>query len=165
MARKYLDELFISQTSRCFIPSTDDNSTKDSLVEQYMEEREEIGFDSRETWQMHFTFACWLYEHLRAFQDFARDSGSLKYRKFNVPIVLELPDEGPLKNGGPYTKTVIETLSQEECIVVILSYLKDYIQKDHEDISGSWLRYDAIIHEKLQCAAKIWAIILPYMWW
>lgn len=63
MKRKYLDEIgFVER------PDMWDADNKERNV-GWQKEREEYGFDSRETWSIDITFVCWLYERLRMFID------------------------------------------------------------------------------------------------
>lgn len=102
---------------------------------QWAQERKEFGFDSRETWALELSFYCWLYERLKMFLDV--NCIDLTFHKFEY--------EG-------------EELTQQECIDRMLEGLKialfkeDYHQTDEE-------------RKKVSDIAKIWAIVLPAMWW
>ena len=37
--------------------------------QKWEKEREQYGFDERETWNLDFTFFCWLYERLRKYKE------------------------------------------------------------------------------------------------
>ena len=37
--------------------------------QKWKKEREQYGFDERETWNLDFTFFCWLYERLRKYKE------------------------------------------------------------------------------------------------
>lgn len=109
---------------------------EDKRQEKWTEERNTYGFDERETWALDFTFYCWLYERLKMYLDV--NIIDLTFHKF------EYEDE---------------TLTQEECINRMIKGCEVYFEED-----GRWP-----ISEENQKAmddvAKIWAIVLPAMWW
>ena len=37
--------------------------------QKWESERQEFGFDERETWNLDFTFFCWLYERLKKYKE------------------------------------------------------------------------------------------------
>ena len=49
---------------------------------QWKEEREIYGFDERETWDMGYSFFCWLYERLMMFKEI--EFIDLNFHKFNI---------------------------------------------------------------------------------
>ena len=71
---------------------------------KWKEQREIYGFDERETWDMSYSFFCWLYERLMMFKDI--DFIDLDFHKFEV-------------NG-------IE-MTQRECIDKMLDNCKEII--------------------------------------
>lgn len=109
---------------------------EDKRQEKWTEERNTYGFDERETWALDFTFYCWLYERLKMYLDV--NIIDLTFHKF------EYEDE---------------TLTQEECINRMIKGCEVYFEED-----GRWP-----ISEENQKAmddvAKIWAVVLPAMWW
>ena len=62
MKRKYLDDLGITNRPDLW------NQT-DERQKNWTKEREEYGFDERDTWSMSLTFECWLYEHLMMYKE------------------------------------------------------------------------------------------------
>lgn len=64
MKRKYLDDLGITNRPDLW------NQT-DERQKNWTKEREEYGFDERDTWSMSLTFECWLYEHLMMYKESA----------------------------------------------------------------------------------------------
>ena len=129
MNRKYLDDIGV--TKNCYMFSTDD--PRQPIWDK---EKEEYGFDERETWALDFAFYCWLYEHLKMYVDV--NCVDLTYHKFEY--------EG-------------EVLTQEECINRMLKGCEAYFQNDYQwDISEE----DKKIVDDI---TKIWAIVWPAMWW
>lgn len=49
---------------------------------QWQKEREEYGFDVRETWDLSFTFVCWLYERCVMYRE--RASIDMEYHKVDI---------------------------------------------------------------------------------
>lgn len=74
MARKYLSEL----NTDLFIYGMLDDDRQD----KWRKEREECGFDSRETWSMPCSFLCWLYERLRMYSEV--NIVDMTYHKFKI---------------------------------------------------------------------------------
>lgn len=129
MARKYLDDIGI--TKNCYMFSTDD--PRQPIWDK---EKEEYGFDARETWDLDFTFYCWLYERLKMYVDV--NCIDLTVHKFEY--------EG-------------EKLTQEECIDRMIKGCELYFKYD-----GVWDIADND-WKAINDVAKIWAIVLPAMWW
>ena len=51
--------------------------------QKWKKEREECGFDERETWNLDFTFFCWLYERLKKYKEVSPVDLSCKIVKVN----------------------------------------------------------------------------------
>ena len=131
MNRKYLDDIKVNY------PETycDDNDTRQ---ERWAQEREEYGFDERDTWSLENTFYCWLYEHLKMYVERASEIIDLDFHKFEY--------EG-------------EELTQMQCIDRMIYGCEIYFQQD-DDWNISEENQNAI-----DDVAKIWSIVLPAMWW
>ncbi len=129
MSRKYLDDLKVKYPETYC-------SSDDPRQEKWTQEREEYGFDERETWDLDSAFYCWLYERLKMYLDV--NCVDLTYHKFEY--------EG-------------EELTQQECIDRMIHGCEIYFKQQN----------DWNISEEDQKAindiAKIWAIVLPAMWW
>lgn len=128
MNRFYLDE--VNHPERFL----DDN---DSREPKWAEEREEYGFDERETWALDNTFYCWLYERLRAYQDWS--CVNLDFHKFEY-------------KGKEYT--------QGQLIAEMIVRLRWYFENEEENLSWTDKDYE-FVHE----IEQIWALVLPSMWW
>lgn len=129
MRRKYLDEIGV--TKDCYMFNTDDPRQP-----AWDKEREEYGFDERETWALDFAFYCWLYERLKMFLEV--NCVDLTFHKFEY-------------DG--------ETLTQEECINRMLNGCEIYFLE--EDCWGRSVEDQKAIED----VAKIWSMVLPAMWW
>lgn len=129
MSRKYLDEIGVV-TSDAWCPNDDRQSAWDS-------EKEEYGFDERETWSLETAFYCWLYERLKMFLDV--NCIDLTFHKFEY--------EG-------------ETLTQQECIDRMIKGCEVFFSLDDYQWSAT-TEQQKIIED----VAKIWALVLPAMWW
>lgn len=129
MNRKYLDEAGMTERHDSWNP-------EDNRQEQWAKEREEYGFDERETWALDSAFYCWLYERLKMYLDV--NCVNLTYHKFEY--------EG-------------EELTQQECIDRMIHGCEIYFnQEDDWNISEE-------DQKAINDIAKIWAIVLPAMWW
>ena len=51
--------------------------------QKWEKERLEYGFDERETWNLDFTFFCWLYEHLKRYEEVSPVDLNCKIVKVN----------------------------------------------------------------------------------
>ena len=51
--------------------------------QKWKKEAEEYGFDERETWNLDFTFFCWLYERLKKYKEVSPADLSCKIVKVN----------------------------------------------------------------------------------
>lgn len=129
MAHKYLKDIGVTNTPW-------DWRKEDSF--KWRHERQTFGFDSRETWNLDYTFYLWLYERLMKYLEDAESVVDLTWTKVEY-------------NGKTYT--------QRELIDMMLERLKRFLTdedfNDYEEENYKWL------HE----IEKIWAVILPAMWW
>ncbi len=130
---KYLDELGIKPENY----GTNFLYKDDERLERFAKEREEYGFDSRETWCLDSVFAEWLYTRCKMYLDTAQVS--LDFHKFK------------------YKEKMI---TQEEAIKKIIKWTEFYILHKNDCNENETKAY-----KKLIKAAKLWAKILPCMWW
>lgn len=107
----------------------------DGRQEQWAKEQEEYGFDERETWALNFSFYLWLYERLKRFVDVC--CIDLDYHKFQY-------------NGAEYT--------QRQMIDMMIERLEFSFKPEYNDFDEKQYTYVSEIE-------KIWAIVLPAMWW
>lgn len=108
----------------------------DARQETWSKEREEYGFDERETWNLNTTFAEWLYSHLKMYVDVC--NVNLSFYQFNL-------------DGEWYT--------HGEAIDFILERCVDYLKTE------PWLDDEEKAVEGMYDACRMWAEILPTMWW
>lgn len=129
MKRKYLDDIGVDLWTEL---------EDDKRQARWAQEREEYGFDERDTWCMDYAFYCWLYERLKMYLERASKIVQLDFHKFEY--------EG-------------EELTQQECIDRMIYGCEVYFaQEDEWNISEEDRKIISDI-------AKIWAIVLPAMWW
>ena len=111
------------------------NFNKFSIEPKHWVQHAKYGFDEREVWDLDYAFYCWLYERLKMFLSI--HEGDYKERKFYF-------------NGEKYSK---EELAKE--IIDRLEYYfryKDLLPQIHSD-------------EYVKEVGKLWAILLPSLWW
>ena len=78
MAHKYLDDILPKGKTPY------DFEFDDEIRNQKWEkEREQLGFDERETWNLDFTFFCWLHERVRKYKEVSPADLSCKIVKVN----------------------------------------------------------------------------------
>lgn len=126
--RKYLDEIDVTDRPDLW-------NENDERQEQWAKEREELGFDERETWCLDHSWHLWLYERLKYYKEYA--TIDLDYHLFSY-------------GDGEYT--------QGQMIDMLLERLEFSFSKDYNDAdNGQW----AYVRE----IENIWALICPTMWW
>lgn len=187
MSRKYLEDLGM-KIPKGTIPGMDNVSLKtDKRRKVFKKQIKKYGFDARDTWNLHFTTACWLYEHLMMFKEKAGKVINLKYHKFDV---VTLDEEGvdlnSIEEYENYYKKVRENpddgvmlykekkqcLNQKQCINLMIDYLATYIKRENgidtkrydTDYRINSLK-DIAAEEKAEYAIKIYAEVFPCMWW
>ena len=126
--RKYLDDIGVTKRP-------DTWNEDDARQEEWVKEREEYGFDERETWSLNFSFYLWLYERLKRFVDVC--CIDLDYHKFEY-------------NGAEYT--------QRQMIDMMIERLEFSFKPEYKKKKKKQYTYVSEIE-------KIWAIVLPAMWW
>lgn len=102
---------------------------------KWKKQRKKYGFDEREVWSMECTFYCWLYERL------------MMYKKLN--------DSTPLNDSFTFQG---KNYRQAELIEMMLERLRYFFSRDTYEYNE---KMDDYIHD----IEKIWAVILPEMWW
>ena len=102
----------------------------------WAEQRKIYGFDDRETWSLDLSFYLWLYERLKRFKEIAG-------------VIIDLTEYKFEYNDKTY--------NQFQLIDMILERLEFFFKEDY-GAEGEKYNY---VHE----IEKIWAIILPVMWW
>lgn len=102
MYNQHLEELHLTQYG------TDDFQVEDNPI--WKKQREEYGFDERETFNMDVTFAEWLYSHLMRYKELDNSNLHLTFTVFNN-----------------------EHFTKESAIEEILSTCKEYLQLDYPE--------------------------------
>ena len=128
MSHKYLDNIGVTNTPW--------NWRKEDSF-RWRHERQVYGFDSRECWDLDYTFYLWLYERLMKYIEDADPVVDLTWTKIEY-------------NGKTY--------SQRELIDKMLKRLRAYFNDDIDE-------YDEDDYKWLHEIEAIWAVILPAMWW
>lgn len=159
---KYLNQLGIKSDSPCIFNTEEDDEQRNEF---FFEERRKHHFDSRETWNLDYTSATWLYEHLQVYKEYAIKIIDLNYPTFDIPILYEIPHNELkyIENTSfpeSYFGTCIVKKTLIEAIDIIIKYLENYL-----------VNYDAYgdeeykAYEYLKCAFQIYAIIITSLWW
>ena len=78
MAHKYLESLLPKGKSPYDFECDDEVRNQ-----KWKKQQEEFGFDERETWNLDFTFFCWLYERLKRYKEINCVDLSCKIVKVN----------------------------------------------------------------------------------
>lgn len=107
----------------------------DERQERWKKQREMYGFDDRETWNLDFVFYLWLYERLKMFLDVT---------------VIDLDFHRFEYNGKEYT--------QRQMIDMMIERLEFCFSKEYNSFNAEHVDYVLEI-------GKIWATVLPAMWW
>lgn len=129
---KYLDDLGIPITEygTNFIGDNDERS------KEWEKEREEYGFDNRETWCLDRILAEWMYSRFMMYKEVT--IVNLDYHKYNI-------------DGKEWT--------QRECIDKIIENSKFYLCNE------TYAPDSTEVYEKLSEAIKIMSEVIFDMWW
>ena len=149
---KYLTELGVKEEAvvNSLLFHDDENESRKELFES---QRAELGFDERETWDLRYTSACWLYQHIKLYKELGGQIVDLTFYKFKFQ-----EDDG----------SEVE-LTQVQAIDKILELLETFIK--YENKSGIWEDLDKENEEELNAqkclckAFKMYGEIIPAMWW
>lgn len=142
MGHKYLKELGIVDDMN--IPNTDYKDTE-GRNKRFKKQRKKFGFDERETWEMDFTLACWVYEHFKWYVEYAPIDTT--FYMFDIEVVDNV-EKNTIK---------VEKATQEQAIEKVLEYIEKYFINSYEDENAAYFYY--------KCAFRIVAEIMPVMWW
>ena len=132
MKRKYIDELCIKYEDTPQGWNTDIN---DKRLPFWEKQREEYGFDERETWALDYSFILWFYERLRMYDEI--NIIDTTFHKFEY-------------KG--------ETLTLQDCINKMIEGCKIYLTTD------AWNRTDED-WEKINDVFNIFALCWYTLWW
>lgn len=106
---------------------------------KFLKQRARCGFDKRETYDLNYTFYCWLYERVNMYIDEASGKVDLHYHRV-------------IWKGVEYTHF--------ELIQELLIRLKFYF-KSQQDFLVLSPKEETLVKE----IGEIWAVLLPEMWW
>ena len=165
MPHKYLNEIGIESTDpRIF---NTDAIEEPEYQDEYNKEKSVHNFDCRETFEMDYTFATWLYEHLQAYKEFTKEVIDLEFHKFLIPVLYDIPEDKLIyinedkAIAGQYKYEIIEEHTELEAIDIMIDYLKKYLI-DTDSID--W-KEEQIKTEYLQGAIGILKEVIPALWW
>lgn len=139
--------------------------------ELFKSQRQTYGFDERETWDLDHTSVLWIYAHLKRYLDWTCVElyDEEVCHMYNVKVVSKdqlgnyLYDwiDIETKSGVNYRELRLQThyeeLSEGKIIELICEYLEQYIQADFID--------NRLELALAQHAIKLYADILPSLWW
>ena len=129
---KYLDDLGIPITEY----GTNFIGDNDERNKEWEKEREEYGFDNRETWCLDRILAEWMYSRFIMYKEVT--IVNLDYHKYNI-------------DGKEWT--------QRECIDKIIENTKFYLCNE------TYAPDSTEVYEKLSEAIKIMSEVIFDMWW
>ena len=109
----------------------------DKRQAQWQQERDTYGFDERETWNLQYSFYLWLYERLKMYLLTAGVNIDLSHHIFEY-------------EGASYT--------QQQMIDMMIERLEFYCSDKYQSYDKEQQKYVGEIE-------KIWATVLPAMWW
>ena len=132
--RKYIDELGVKFEDT---PQGWHLNEDDYRIPLWEKQRQEWGFDERETWCLNYSFDLWLYERLRV------------YDKINIVDTHSPLHEFDFEG---------EKLNFQDCIDRMLEGLKISITTDEFDMTPEELK-------KSRDVVKIFALCFEALWW
>ena len=134
MKRKYIDELGIEYVET---PQGWNTDIKDRRFSDWMKQREEWGFDERETWDLTYAFELWLYERLKVYDE--------------VNIVDTRSKSHQFKYKG-------KILDFQDCINRMVEGLEIKLSDD------AWWK-DVDKKEKVEDVLKLFVLCYNCLWW
>ena len=157
MSHKYLNKLGIESNNPCVFNTEDIDAVERNKI--FQKQRKKFGFDDRETWDLDYTLATWLYCHLKRLKKVTNTD--LEYHQFNIPILIELPV--PIKHDfeTKYYDEIIVKRTEEFAINTMIEYLKDFLLYNESVNFEDEMRG----REKYTCALKILAVVVHSLWW
>ena len=159
MAHHYLNKIGVKSDETCVFNT--EEKEKKKRAKYFAKIREKHGFDDRETWNLNYTMATWIYEHLKLYLKLAGQIVDLTYYKFEIPTVTR--DE----NNKP--QIIYKEKTEENAIKTACKYLKKYLQNENntnfdEDIEIT-LDKDLMACHYYEAAMQIIGKIAPALWW
>lgn len=137
----YLDELGVPAEKQY----ANMYSGNDLLQSFWAKQREEFGFDERETYDLEHCFVEWLYCHLRMY----KERISKEQYNFNLLCMITVGEGDPI------------TLSQ--AIDYILERLEKALNNMYDKVANwTYVRKDKKLAEGIKEAMLMWAEIAPY---
>lgn len=132
---KYLDDLGLKIEEY----GTNFMSVDDPREEKWAKEREEYGFDNRETWNLDRIFIEWIYTRVKMYKEYSIVDTSF----YKVPYKEK-------------------EITQGEAMDKILELAE-------ESLKSEWYCWDEKINEMIYNNSReicdLWKEILPFMWW
>lgn len=138
---KYLDEIGYKP----FWENPEEDGPK------FEKEREEYGFDQRETWELDETFAAWAYARLRMLMDKAT---FIDWDSEESMIDIPTADD---RWKIDYIFTMKVTL--KDAIDLMLELFEFFLLNKYD------IEKEDLAFKHLYYAAAIWGVVLPALWW
>lgn len=131
MKRKYIDELGVKPEDTpqgwCYYD--------DVRMKHWQKQREEYGFDERETWCIDYSFILWFYERLMMYNE------------------IKVVDKNKVR-----IEYKGETMSLQEAIDRMIEGCRLYITKNVFDLTDEeWRKVEDVYH--------LFAVTHNYLWW
>ncbi len=124
------------------VPNTLDKD--DKRIKLFMKQRKKYRFDERETWSLDYTSVVWLYEHIRMYLDIGGDT-----------IDLERPLPADMKKDIEKEADGLKT--QKDVLEYICELIEKWDKENSKNVEKGW--------KYAQKAIRLYAVILPAMWW
>lgn len=162
MKNKYLDDIGLKTKKKYVFGGGTAKDTK-----KFKKQRKKYGFDGRECYALNHAAAAWLYSHLKRFKKDASEIVNLEFYKFDIPVLYETDKKSYKETEKTWYEARIENHTQLECIDICISYLKSYLLCE-ENIPDDLEEAGNIEQKGEEMGAgafRIFAIILPAMWW
>lgn len=115
--------------------------------DEFNQQRQEYGFDERETWDLDITTILWLYSHLKRFKEWNSHLNDFYGKNAHMYEVEVLNENKELET---------KNLSYGQIIDIILDYFDKFLADD------DLLREDEYLYASQ--GMKLYGIILPSLW-
>lgn len=152
----------IKKTDPCVFQSQ--NEDKCGRNEHFQSEREIYGFDSRETWELHYTTILWLYAHLKRYRKWGKiiDMDGKEAHHYTVKIIKKDKHRNYIcYEKGRYHKIQFQTKKRNLPYGKIIDLICEYFTQ----AILHWEEEESLANAFAKKGMKLYAEILPSLWW
>lgn len=136
---------------------------------RFKKQKEEYGFDERETWNLNFTTITWLYSHLERLLEW---NTVVDYYNtshiYTIPVIIKEKGEYQYKvveDEDGYFDLIFKTEDKKLPIGSIVEIILEYFEYYLRDDSWNFTEEYAMASELAKHGIKLYAEIFQSLWW